>query len=241
MLDDPAFKLIISKSSNDDSIAKSISITISHCVEMLKLISTSISPTSDLDNVLFEAHELNTLTQTNRDFVKSEYKKLETEFIESLFGLLTSCFSYIPDKINSLYASEFIKNGSIINLCALHPNQAAMTKATDCLLEFCEKFKDSTEVSPSPAKYFLKLLSNQLGHILSMEKLTHTDYFTLWEHILRVASAKAEDIGDIEEIVQVLFDTVNNRPVVEDDTTHCPILAGSLLMLKAFDELFHEE
>jgi hypothetical protein len=101
-----------------------------------------------------------------------------------------------------------------------------MRKAAECLLEFCEKFKDSTEVSQTPAKYFLKLLSSQLEFILSMEKLTHTDYFTLFDHILWVANAKAEDIGDIEEIVQILFTTVNKRPVVEDDITHCPILAG---------------
>lgn len=74
-----------------------------------------------------------------------------------------------------------------------------------------------------------------------MKKLIYTDYFTLWEHILQIANAKAEDIDDIEKIVQILFKTVTDRPVIEDDVTHCPILAGSLLLLKAFDEMFHEE
>lgn len=74
-----------------------------------------------------------------------------------------------------------------------------------------------------------------------MGALTHTDYFTLWEHVLRIANAKIEDIGDINDIVQILFSTVKNRPVIEDDIVHCPILAGSLLMLKTFDELYHEE
>ena len=74
-----------------------------------------------------------------------------------------------------------------------------------------------------------------------MKKLIYTDYFTLWEHILQIANAKAEDIDDIEKIVQILFKTVTDRPVIEDDVAHCPILAGSLLLLKAFDEMFHEE
>ena len=71
-----------------------------------------------------------------------------------------------------------------------------------------------------------------------MKNLIYTDYFTLWKHILQIANATAEDI---EEIVQILFKTVTDRPVIEDDVTHCPILAGSLLLLKAFDEMFHEE
>ena len=74
-----------------------------------------------------------------------------------------------------------------------------MRKAAEWLIEFCEKFKNWTEVTPTPAKYFLKLLSNQLERILGMKKLIYTDYFTLWEHILQIANARAENIDDIEK------------------------------------------
>jgi hypothetical protein len=53
-----------------------------------------------------------------------------------------------------------------------------------------------------------------------MGSLDHTDYFTLWEHILRISNAKAEDIGNIDEIVQILLNTLQMRPVIEDDIAH---------------------
>lgn len=90
MLQDLSFKTIVSKSENIDNIIKSISKTINNCIDILELITKFISPLYDLDDVLFENDELKELTESGRYLVKSEYKKLETEFIESLFGLLKS-------------------------------------------------------------------------------------------------------------------------------------------------------
>ena len=241
MLLDQSFKIIAVKSDKMDSIIKAISKTINHWIYILELITKSIAHPYNLEESLFSKEEFKSLSESGRYLVTSEYRKFETEFIESLFGLLKGWFYYWPEKINALYTSDFIKSGSVINLWALHPNPIAMRKAAEWLVEFWDSFKDWENVSPIPAQYFLKLLWNQLEYILSMGSLEHTDYFTLWDHILRIANAKVEDIGNIEEIVQTLFNTLQTLPVIEDDIVHWPILAGCLLMLKAFDELFHKE
>lgn len=41
---------------------------------MLKLISAPASPSYDLDEALFDQEELKTLTESNCNFVKDEYK-----------------------------------------------------------------------------------------------------------------------------------------------------------------------
>lgn len=74
MLDDPSFKLIINKTGKDEAIAKSILKTINHWIEVLKLISAPASPSYDLDEALFDQEELKTLTESNCNFVKDEYK-----------------------------------------------------------------------------------------------------------------------------------------------------------------------
>jgi hypothetical protein len=90
MLQDLSFKTIVSKSEKIGSIIKSISKTINHCIDILELITKFINPPYDLDEVLFDKDEFKDLTESGRYLVKSEYRKLETEFIESIFGLLKS-------------------------------------------------------------------------------------------------------------------------------------------------------
>jgi len=149
--------------------------------------------------------------------------------------------SFCPEEINSFYKSSLIKKGGFIALIATHPNQKTVNRVNDGIVELCALLKDIPNILPTPAYFFLELLTAQLENILNLSSLNY-EFFDLWNKLIRLLNPSAIDKNafDIKGLAKLLHSTIVNRQVVEDDVILDPILAGSLLILDTLDELFKD-
>lgn len=87
------------------------------------------------------------------------------------------------------------------------------------------------------------MFGGQLKNILKFDKIKYTEYFNLWNNIIRLVDPRiiTKDVMDTVEVAKLLHKTITSRSIIEDDIAQDPILAGSLLMLSTLDELFHSQ
>jgi hypothetical protein len=242
MLEDKDFTGSISK-SKQEAFYSSTSQLVKQITEILSTVSKNVSLKRDLRDHLFSDEEVKTISEEKINNIVEEYEILETDFYSYLIRVLKSCLSISPGEVKLFYKSDFIKNGIIINVLALHPNKETMKKFADSMRDFCSLFRTNTEIDPNPAQFFIQMFAGQLKNVLSYDTLENTEFFNLWDGIIRLVNPKdiTKELLDTSDIAKSLFATINSKNIYEDDLKQDSILAGALRMLTTLDELFHSE
>lgn len=141
-----------------------------------------------------------------------------------------------------MYKSNFIKKGILVGLVATHPNKDTVNKINEGIVDLCRYLRDNTKIKPTPAFAFLEELTRQLENILNLTELNY-EFFDLWDKLIRLMNPSSIDTAalDIKGLAKLLYGTIVNRPIIEDDVKIDPILAGCLLMLATLDTNFKSE
>jgi hypothetical protein len=210
--------------------------------EVLYTLSKNVTLNRDLSLYLFTPEEVKTVSEDKMKNIKEEYEILETDFYSYLIKLLKDCLFINPEEIKLFYASDFVKDGLIINLLALHPNHNTMKKFSESMRDFCWSLKVCRDIVRSPVHFFIEMFSKELKTVLSYGVLEYTEFFNFWDQLIRLLSAKDFEKGTLNIIevgkIDLLYQTIISRSIVEDDVKQDAILSGCLKMLATFDELF---
>lgn len=191
---------------------------------------------------MFTAEESKMLSEDKVKNIKYEYEELETDFNFYMINLLKSCLQLNPEQFEVFYSSDFIKKAKVVNLLVLHPNKYTMKRVSTSLLDLCKTFRAIPDSKQNPVLFFAKLLTDQLGNILTHETLKQSEYFNLFDAILRLINhADLDKISfNSASVAEMLFNTITSRHIIEQDDVQDPILSGCILMLSTLDELFHD-
>jgi hypothetical protein len=234
MLEDKLFISIVSKNKKDENVRRSTTILVSVCSNILLVASSNVKMDRDLKKCLLSTEDLDSLPISKIESITKEYEKLEISFYYSTFILLKNCLKLCPEEINLFYKSNFIKKGGFVALIATHSNKETVRKINEAIVELCRTLKDEEVFKVTPASFFLELLTNHLENILSLDTLNY-EFFDLWDKMIRLVKPVGKDIKPLAEL---LFNTITNRPIIEDEFVLDPVLAGSLLMLDTLDEFY---
>lgn len=240
ILEDQLFQATITDDKRD-KLLEATSHLINQCSEILSITSEHVSLDRELSEYLFTPEEFKTLSEDKVKNIKCEYEALETDFYHFIISLLKSCLKLNPAEFKVFYSSNFIQKAKVVNLLAFHPNKQTMKRVSYSLQDFCGTFRNLEIKSLNPVVFFIKLLTNELERILELKNLQHTEYFTLLDQVLRLVNPSEidKDIFDAANVSKMLYTTIMNRKIIEDDDGQDPILGGSLMLLATLDELFH--
>ena len=65
-----------------------------------------------------------------------------------------------------------------------------MKRVADSLYDMCRKFKRDADISPDPSHFLIRLLEKDLKTVLSSPSVIHTEYFNLWDNVIRLVSVE---------------------------------------------------
>lgn len=239
-LQDYDFVAVLSK--NKKIFHKLMSKLISTITQVLSTVSHNSTYKRDLRDTLFKVEEVKTTPEDKIKNIIYEYQLFETNFSAQCIQLLSSCLSVTPKEADNFYTSDFIRSQGIINLLTFHPNKEAMKKFSESLFRLCKNMRTESDIHPNPAHFFIQLLQKDLKIVLDSKAVIHTEFFNLWDDLIRlVPNDVARDIINSDELAHELYDTIYNRPVIEDDEQQDYILSGSLRILNTLDHLFHND
>lgn len=241
MLEDPYFIGVVNKSKKDVQVKASTAKLVTLCSNILLVASSNVKLDRDLKKCLMSKKDLDSLSVEKIENIAKEYEGLETDFFYYLFVCLKNCLSFCPEEIVSFYKSTFVKKGALIALVATHPSKNTVAQVNKGIVELCSLLKSAAPVKPTPAYYLLDLLTRQLENVLSLSSINY-EFFDLWDKLIRLIDSQSvdKDALDIKGLTRLLYSTIVNRPIIEDDVKLDPILSGSLLMLDTLDELFKD-
>ena len=107
------------------------------------------------------------------------------------------------------------------------------------IVELCSAVQESSKLKYPPALFLLESMTSHLENILELSNVNY-EFFDLWDKLFRLAKRESIDKEkiDIKSLAKLLYVTLMNRSVIENDVVMDPILTGCLLMLETLDELF---
>lgn len=221
---------------------KAVSNLSSSVTDILSTMSQNISMSRDLRESLFTGEEIKMMSEDKIKNTIDEYELFESDFCANCIELLTSCFTIVPEDFEKFYKSPFIQKEGIVNLLTLNPNKRAMKNVSDSLYDMCRKFKRNADISPNPSHFLIKLLEKDLKIVLDSPDVTHTEYFNLWDSVIRLVPVEEtkEYINSVE-VAKSLYTTIQQRNLIEDDTKQDTVLSGCLRLLVTLDQYFHGE
>lgn len=220
----------VNQKSKKDEFLKATSKLVLRLTEVLSTIAKNVTLERDLSLYLFTPEEVKTVSEDKIKNIKDEYEILETDFYTYIVKLLKDCLFINPEEIKLFYSSDFIKDGLIINLLALHPNHNTMKKFAESMRDFCWSLKVCRDIEISPVTFFIEMFSKEIKTVISYGVLEYTEFFNLWDQLIRLLNQKdlnkdnfsVTDVGKIE----LLYQTIISRTIIEDDVKQDSILSG---------------
>ena len=189
LLDDTDF-VGASLENKKSKFPKAISKLISSVTQILSIVSQNISLERDLRENLLTPEEVKTMSEEKIKNTLEEYELFENDFCSNCIDLLSCCFTIIPEDFKKFYESPFIAKEGIVNLLTFHPNKKAMKKVAESLYSMCSRFKEDTRIAQKPAHFLISLLEKDMEIVHRSPSVVHTEYFTLWDRVIRLVSAE---------------------------------------------------
>ena len=127
-------------------------------------------------------------------------------------------------------------------MLAFQSNEKSMKKFSESVFYLCKKYEGYKGMSPNPAHFYIQLLQRDLNLILESSSVVHTEFFNLWDSIIRLVPREvAREVISSVKVTKLLYETIIHRDLIEDDNQQDSVLSGSLSILTTLDQVFHSE